>query len=135
MTRVETARRYPASSFPDIDEITLVPPGAAASLVNLSATGMLVESEGRLGPGTDLSVEFGGGFTPPLVEGRVIRCEVIGIAANGGLRYRIGLAFNNRLALPNEPGAASDAPPEQTAVAPVPVVPPAAPPPVLRNRW
>ncbi len=135
MTSPDTAaRRYAASEFPDIEEIRLVPPGATAALVNLSATGMLVESEARLGPGTDLAVEFAGRFTPSLVEGRVIRCEVIGITDGGSLRYRLGLAFNERIALPNETPHREAQPPAPVVVAP-PVPSPAAPPPVLRNRW
>jgi hypothetical protein len=137
MTSVETARRYAASSFPEIDEVRLVPPGAPANLVNLSATGMLVASEARLGPGTDLSVEFAGSFTPSSMAGRVIRCEVIGITASGSLRYRIGLAFNTRLALPNEAPKEGRAPAVAAPAASGPAAAPVAvgPPPVLRNRW
>lgn len=138
MTSVKTAaRRYGPSSFPGIEEIQLVPPGAPAILVNLSATGLLVESEARLGPGTDVSVEFGGGFTPSSAESRVIRCEVIGITAGGSLRYRIGLAFNARIPLPNETGSDEAQPSDEVAVAaaPPPPAPGAAPPRILRNRW
>jgi len=136
MTSERPARRYASQSFPEIQGTRLVPPGAAATLVNLSATGALIECECRLLPETVLTVEFIGTFSPASIEGRVIRCEVIGIAANGSLGYRIGLAFSTRIALPN---ATSD---EAGVRASAPVVPP--PPadadapvgaPVLRNRW
>jgi hypothetical protein len=51
MTSGRPARRYAAHSFPEIQGIRLVPPGAAVTLVNLSATGVLVECESRLLPG------------------------------------------------------------------------------------
>ena len=135
MSSERAARRYAASSFPQIQEVRLVPPGAVASLVNLSTSGILVECESRLVPGSILTVEFTGTFTPSSMEGRVIRCEVIGIATGGSLRYRIGLAFSTPIALPTETADQSEAP------APAPAAPPpvtavaAAGPPVLRNRW
>jgi hypothetical protein len=164
MTGERPARRYAASSFPEIQGIRLVPSGASATLVNLSATGILVESTSRSVPGMVLTVEFAGTFSPASVEGRVIRCEVIGIGADGSLRFNIGLAFTTPIALPtgaaDEPGARAPAPasspPAPAAPPPAPAAPPpaatapprapAAPPqaaaiaptasaPVLRNRW
>lgn len=136
MTSERPARRYAASMFPAIQGILLVPPGTAATLVNLSVTGVLVECEDRLLPDTVLTVEFTGTFSPASIEGRVIRCEVIGIAANGSMRYRIGLAFTTRITLP------SDAADETDTRAAEPVAPPPAAagsatewPPILRNRW
>jgi hypothetical protein len=136
MTSERPARRYAAHSFPEIQGIRLVPPGAAATLVNLSATGVLVECESRLLPGKVVTVEIAGTFSPASIEGRVIRCEVIGIATNGSLGYRIGLAFSTRIALPKPAEEETDV----RAAAPV-ALPPAAAPgaiagaPVLRNRW
>ena len=136
MTGERPARRYAASSFPEIRGVRLVPSGAAATLVNLSATGVLVECESRLLPGAVLTVEFIGTFSPALVEGRVIRCEVVGIATNSSLRYRIGLAFSTRIALPNEAPEETDTRTE-APVAPPPAAAGDAPVarPILRNRW
>jgi hypothetical protein len=136
MTSERPARRHAARSFPQIQGIRLVPPGAAATLVNLSATGVLVESESRLLPGAALTVEFIGTFSPASIEGRVIRCEVIGIATNGLLGYRIGLAFNTRIALPNASADETDGRPAATvAPRPAPSGEATVRAPVLRNRW
>ena len=43
MTGERPARRYAAATFPEIRGIRLLPSGAEATLVNLSATGVLVE--------------------------------------------------------------------------------------------
>jgi len=135
-TSERPARRFAASAFPEIQGVRLVPPGTAATLVNLSATGVLVECEDRLLPDAALTVEFAGTFRPASIEGRVIRCEVIGIATNGSMRYRIGLAFSAKIALPG------DAPVKTDARAAASAAPPPAPaggatvaPPILRNRW
>jgi hypothetical protein len=130
------ARRYPASAFPGIKGIRLAPPTVAATLVNMSATGILVECASRLLPGTLLTVHFNGTFNPATIESRLVRCEVAGIATDGSLRFHLGLTFSARIALPNEAAddvdaraAAPSAPPLAAAAA----APVAAP--VLRNRW
>jgi hypothetical protein len=134
MTGERPAPRYAAQSFPEIQGIRLMPPGAPATLVNLSATGVLVECESRLLPGRVVTVEIAGTFTPSSIQGRVTRCEVIGITASGSLGYRIGLAFNTRITLPN--GEAAAVPPAAPASLPAVAAPDVVPsPPVLRNRW
>ena len=95
------ACRYPASAFPEIEGIRLAPSGAAATLVNMSATGGLVEGS-RAAPGAALTLHFKGTFEPASIKGRVVRCEVAGIAADGSLRFHLGLAFNTRFALLNK---------------------------------
>jgi hypothetical protein len=130
------AHRYPAVSFPEIEAVRLSPVGATASLVNLSSSGILVECTSRSVPGTALTVEFVGSFSPASVEGRVIRCEVKGISPDGSLRYFIGIAFMAPIPLPNEAARKSDprtAPPS----APIPAAAsgPAESAPAPRNRW
>jgi len=133
------ARRHPASAFPEIQGVRLVPPGVAATLVNLSATGVLVECATRLLPGTKLTVHVAGTFVPTPLDSHVVRCEVAGISADGSLRFHLGLAFDTRIALAQDLRAEAEAaqvapvaPPELVAAAAA--AEPAGPP-VLRNRW
>jgi hypothetical protein len=133
MNGARAPRRRPASAFPEITGIWLVPVGAPAKLVNLSATGILVECASRQPPGAVLTVKFAGTFVPASIEGRVVRCEVTGIASDGSLRFHLALMFARRLSLPYD--AEDEA--EQPAGEPNPqsLVIPAAAPPALRNRW
>jgi hypothetical protein len=139
MTADRVARRYPASAFPGIKEVRLTPLEVAATLVNLSATGILVECANRPPLGGLLTVHFAGTFVPATIPARVVRCEVTGIAADGSLRYHLGLAFSERIALPEELEADGDA--QATPAAIPPAVAPAASAsapastPILRNRW
>jgi hypothetical protein len=140
MTGEPVARRYPASALPEIQGIRLAPLGVAATLVNLSATGVLVECASRPVPGAVLTVHFQGTFSPALIKTRVVRCEVAGIATDGSLRYHLGLAFNTRITLPNDTeddvdacAAAPSAPSLAAAAVAAAAADVAAP--VLRNRW
>jgi hypothetical protein len=140
------ARRYPAAEFPDIHGVWLSPPGAAATLINLSATGVLVGCAARLAPGVVLTVQFKGTFRPATIECRVVRCEVAGISPDGSLQFQLGLAFSARIALAQDADApvedpdaaetsgmnASNVPLAFVAVA---AAPPRNTTPVLRNRW
>jgi hypothetical protein len=152
-------RRYAASLFPGIEGIRLLPLGTDAMLVNLSTNGALIECPNRSAPGSTVTIEFSGSFSPGLVDGRVIRCEVKGIGSDGSMRYHIGLAFTAPIILPSDataepdpraaapaahaaapaaPVAAPSEPAAAPAVTPAPAAQgqPAAPaPPVLRNRW
>jgi hypothetical protein len=133
------ARRYPASAFPGIRGIWVTPPGAAATLVNLSASGMLVECAGRLPSDVPVTAHVAGSFVPGSIEGRVVRFEVAAIAPDGALRYQFALAFKSPIALaPNlEPGAADPkrepAAPSEATLITAAGAPPSMP--VLRNRW
>jgi hypothetical protein len=132
MSGARAPRRYPASAFPEIQGIRLAPLGATSTLVNLSATGILVECTEGVLLGTVLTVHFQGTFSPASIEGRVARCQVSGIAADGSLRYHLGLAFSTRLNL------ATEAEDRVTLPETAPLVPPvvaAAGARVLRNRW
>lgn len=138
MTAERVAPRHPASAFPEIHGVRLDPPGIVAALVNLSATGVLVECASRQLPGRLLTVHFAGTFNPAAIESRVVRCEVAGIAPDGSLRYHLGLAFSERIALPA--ALEADAGTQPTAAAPPVVAAPASATapvstPILRNRW
>jgi hypothetical protein len=146
MTDELVARRYPAAEFPEIQGIWLSPPGASATLINLSATGVLVGCAARSAPGTVLTVQFKGTFKPAKIGCRVVRCEVAGIASDGSLQFQLGLAFSTRIALAQDAHAAveeleaaetleadgSDIPLSVEAAA---AAPPRNTTPVLRNRW
>jgi hypothetical protein len=137
MTGERPARRHPASAFPEIRGIRLEPLGAEASLVNLSATGILVETASRPALGTALTVIFDGTFDLASIGCRVVRCVVAGIAPDSTLRYHLGLAFTTRLALAQD--ADDDAAPPAVVPATEPeletAVASAVGAPVLRNRW
>ena len=134
------ACRYPASAFPEIEGIRLAPSGAAATLVNMSATGGLVECTSRAAPGAALTLHFKGTFEPASIKARVVRCEVAGIAADGSLRFHLGLAFSTRLVLPDKAENEVDASAIELSAPPLAFVAAGAAAtdvvaPVLRNRW
>jgi len=136
MTGDRVACRCQASAFPEIEGIRLAPAGVAATLVNMSATGSLVQCASRALPGAAMTVHFKGTFDPPSIKSRVVRCEVTGIAVDGALRYHLGLASATRIALPNEAGGDVDA---REAALSAPLLAASATEavaaPVLRNRW
>ena len=87
--------RYPASAVPSIVGVRLSP-GDAVELVNISKSGVLVEGRTRFVPGTRVTVIFEGGFTPPSIKAKVIRCQVSSIVG-GALHYHSGIQFTKRL--------------------------------------
>jgi len=143
MTGERVSRRHPASSFPEITGVRLASVEGDVTLVNLSATGVLVECARRVAQGMRLTVIIAGTFTPSSIVSRVVRCEVSGIASDGSLRFRLGLAFDRELALAADDGVDGDQAAVDEAHAKAPAVIPslrpvtvaAAAPAVLRNRW
>lgn len=109
MTTERTAKRYPAAALPGITGLRLAPLDAAATLVNLSETGALVECAGRPPVGGTVHLHLAGTFAPASIQARVVRCEVAGIAADGSLHYQLGLAFTQRIELPADVGSGDDA--------------------------
>src|SRR5688500_6782702 len=91
-----------ATEVPGITGLRFLPDRTAASLVNISATGLLVECSTPLRVGSDTAVLFEGGFAPDTVAGRVARCEVAVMERDGLLRYLIGIEFHVPLALDHE---------------------------------
>jgi hypothetical protein len=123
------APRRPASAVPAISGLTLSPYGAAAALVNISATGLLAESGVPLKIGNFVKVIFEGTFASQSVEGRVVRICVSSMASNG-VRYNIGVAFKGAIELDDDvaPQGRADNRPATVAVA-------SPQPSVLVNRW
>jgi hypothetical protein len=113
------ALRRPASDFPGIIGLTLLPLGAEATLVNISTTGLLSESTARLPVGSPVTAQFRGAFSPASVVGRVVRCEVAAMGHDGLLRYAIAVEFASPIPLDEDSSAQPVPAPSQPA----------------RNRW
>ena len=133
--------RYPAAVVPSITGIRLSP-GESVTLVNISASGVLVEGKTRLVPGTRVTVHLeGGAVKPPQIKARVVRCQVSAIGGGGSLQYQSAIAFEGRIELPVDEAALpaaqvpvpieDPAPPQKKGKAAAP--PPA--PPRVYNRW
>jgi hypothetical protein len=122
--------RRPASAVPSISGLTLSPYGAAATLVNISTSGLLAESGVPLKIGNFVKVIFEGAFAPQSAEGRVVRICVASMASSG-VRYSIGVAFKASIDLESEaaPQNRADNRPATVPVADLPQ------PSVLVNRW
>jgi hypothetical protein len=130
--RVEarSAPRVLASAVPAIKGIRLSPHGTDATLLNISASGALVECTSRLRLGTAVTTIFDGTFSPASVEGRVARSSVANVSKKGVLQYHIGIAFLSPIALEQAPAVAipqPEAPPQAPSATPEP--------PVIGNRW
>ena len=107
-----------AAAVEGITGLRLLPHGAAAQLLNMSATGLLAESMARLHVGALVTVAFEGGFDPPTASGRVVRCEVAVMGRDGLLHYHLGIEFDQPLQWGDEAQAT-----------------PAPESPRVRNRW
>jgi hypothetical protein len=118
------APRVPASELPSITGVRVLPGMPDATLVNLSATGVLVDCGGRMPVGATISVEFEGTFVPSSVRGRVVRCAVSAIARSGQVRFHVGIAFKSPIV------AATIGEKPSTAVNAA-----ASSRPLVRNRW
>jgi PilZ domain len=103
-------RRLPADAVSGITGLRLHPPGAEAALVNISSTGLLAESLTRLRVAAVVEVHVHGGFTPPVITGRVVRCEVAVMERDGLLRYHIAIEFESPIALAEEQKALESPP-------------------------
>jgi hypothetical protein len=103
--------RYPAESIDGITSVRLSP-GDVVTLVNLSASGILVEGKTRFVPGTRLTVIFEGPGAPSPAKGRVIRCQVSAIGEGGSLQYQSAITFDETIDVPlGNPPEMSESPP------------------------
>jgi hypothetical protein len=150
--------RYTADEVPAITSVQLS--GEQVKLLNISASGILVESDARIKPGERVKLSIVG-LTPGIVPGVVVRCVVSAISNGGKLRYESGIGFGQRVSLPlgpaalrttsdavpeapSAPAVTMDAAPTLTALPPAPAPPAALPAsaadtrrglPRVRNRW
>ena len=116
------APRRPASAVPSIKGLRISPPGFKATLVDISASGLLAEWGVALKVGQAVTVNFEGTFGPQSVEAQVVRSSVASMTS-GGVRYHVGLAFTTAIALDDtspETGAANDPAPAAVADSPPP---------------
>jgi hypothetical protein len=75
-------------------------PGHDVIVVDLSATGMLVEGWCRLRPASLVEVHLRFTEARFTVEGEIVRCFVSAIEAGTGVRYRAAVIFALALSLP-----------------------------------
>jgi hypothetical protein len=68
-------------------------PGGAVELLNVSATGALVESKHRLATGTSVVMVIEGD-RPQRLQGSVVRSTVTAIHRDSTMTYQLGIAFN-----------------------------------------
>jgi PilZ domain-containing protein len=124
------ARRRPASAVPAIKRLLISPPNAAATLVDISTSGLLAEVGAALKVGQTVKVNFEGTFTPAAVEAQVVRSAVAAVTS-AGIRYHVGFAFKTPIALDDEPEPETGGN-DEMELAPAADLP--APAPVV-NRW
>jgi PilZ domain-containing protein len=115
-----SAPRLPASAVPGIKGVRLSPHGTEATLMNISASGILVECVSRLRLGTAVTAVFDGTFSPSTIEGRVARSSVANVSKKGVLQYHIGIAFNKPIVIETAPAAAAIQRPEAPAAVEAP---------------
>ena len=105
--------------MPGITGLRFLPDRTAATLVNISPSGLLVETAEKYRVGSEATILFEGGFTPSNASGRVVRCEVAVMGRDGVLRYHIAIEFNSPLDLGDAVEGSAPAPVSAAA----------------RNRW
>jgi hypothetical protein len=94
---------------PSITGLLISPPGANASLVDISASGLLAEADVPLRVGQKVKIRFEGTFNPSSTEARVVRSSVAAMT-RAGVRYHVGLAFSAPIALDDSPGESAPQP-------------------------
>ncbi len=93
-----------------------VRPGVEASMVDVSATGVLIETQRRLLPGTFIEIHFVRDKRLTAVRGQVVRCAVVRLEP-GLVCYRGAVLFDQRLPwLVDEPSAGIKCPAENAAL-------------------
>jgi hypothetical protein len=115
---------------PSIKWLQISPPGFRATLVNISASGLLAEWGLPLKIGQTVTIAFEGTFAPRSIGARVIRSSIAS-TTSASLRYQVGLAFMAPIAFEDEAPPATGAVKAPAAAA----VPDPAPLDDVANRW
>ena len=92
--------RYAAADLPAITTVMLS--GEVVSLVNISSSGVLVESSTRFKPSERVRLAITG-LEPNQVGGVIVRCMVSAISTGGKLRYESAIAFTQPVNIPVPP--------------------------------
>lgn len=103
------AQRWALSDLPWLSSVKL-PWGQQLRLVNISSSGLLVESGVPLSPGSDTTFRIGGPDLSLVVPARVVRCRVATIDSLG-VKYETAAAFDQPV---NELVAAGEEPTDAT---------------------
>ena len=90
--------------MPSITGLRISPPGSGATLVDISAHGLLAEWGVAPRIGQAVKVTFEGTFSPTTVEARVVRSAIAAMTP-GGIRYHVAVAFTTPVALDPLPEA------------------------------
>ena len=86
------AQRWSLSDLPWLSSVKL-PWGQHLRLLNISSSGMLVESGVRLSPGSETTLRIGGPDLSLVVPARVVRCRVATVDSLG-VKYETAAAFD-----------------------------------------
>ncbi|HXW08650.1 MAG TPA: hypothetical protein VD833_25690 [Vicinamibacterales bacterium] len=92
------ARRRPISEVPSLWMIRL-PWGSEARVIDISTSGVLLESSSKLSSGATFDLQVLGEGTSLLVPARTVRSEVASVDPRG-VRYRMAAAFGRELTIP-----------------------------------
>ena len=103
------AQRWGLSDLPWLSSVKL-PWGQHLRLVNISSSGLLVESGVRLSPGSDTTFRIGGPDLSLTVPARVVRCRVATVDSLG-VKYETAAVFDQPV---NELIAAGEEPTDAT---------------------
>jgi hypothetical protein len=122
-----SALRIPAARVPSIEGVRISPGDLPSTLVNISTSGVLVECASKPRPGSAVTVNFVGGFTPASVRGRVARTIVASLGKDGSLHYMIGIAFDEPIELDSQLAEPPAPPPAENTAPKVASR--------LQNRW
>jgi CheY-like chemotaxis protein len=92
---VARAHRWDPAELPWVCSVK-APVGLDARVLNISRSGILIETGSKLAPGGVASVYVTGVDTALMVPARVVRSEVASVEA-AGVKYRIAASFTGRL--------------------------------------
>jgi PilZ domain len=112
----KSGRRAPRWSLSDLPWLSSVrlPWGQHLHLLNISSSGMLVESSVRLAPGSQTNFKIRGPGLDLLVRGRVIRSRVAKVDSQG-IKYEAAAAFDQPVDMLKAPEEAPADPTTQLA--------------------
>ena len=100
------ADRHEGGRVPWISGVAL-PSGEPVRLLNISRTGMLIESGSKLAPDSVKELRLCGQETEIVVPASFVRSDISGVSALG-VRYQIAVSFDEPLPIDNDQDRESD---------------------------